>query len=269
MSPEINIIYGPPGTGKTTYLLNLLNELFDKGYTPDQIAYVSYTKKGTYEGRDRAVARFDVKEKDLPYFRTLHSIAFKAANVRRANMIGKYYYKVFSQKMGMRFTGYYTEEFRNDDDKYLFFDILYRNNHKAANRFLKGLNIHKLNFVRKNYKRFRDHFNLKDFTDLIEIFIDKGQPLPVKIAVIDEAQDLTSLQWQMIWTAFADCEKIYTGNKSLSDHFARVSGLHPVYDFIYFTQNFVGEFKFVLVKDPVGPGGNLKSVNSINSVFQK
>jgi DNA replication protein DnaC len=42
-------IYGPPGTGKTTYLMSLIMEDL-KTIKPNRIAFVSYTKQGTYEG---------------------------------------------------------------------------------------------------------------------------------------------------------------------------------------------------------------------------
>ncbi|NIU83361.1 MAG: UvrD-helicase domain-containing protein [Candidatus Thorarchaeota archaeon] len=205
---SINLIYGPPGTGKTTYLLNLLEDLL-KRYGPDEIAYVSYTRKGSYEGRDRALERFNYAEEDFPYFRTLHSIAFRELRMSRASMISRAYYKSFSEKMGMKFTGFYTEDFRNDDDRYLFFDILHRNNPKAAKRFLYDMDTEKLRFVQHNYTRFKKHMNIFDFTDLLENYVKEGKSLPVKVAIIDEAQDLTSLQWKMIWKAFCECEDIF------------------------------------------------------------
>lgn len=205
---SINLIYGPPGTGKTTYLLELLKGLLKK-YKPVEIAYVSYTKKGSYEGRDRALKKFNYNERDFPYFRTLHSIAFRQLNISRMNMINKSYYKTFSDKMGMKFTGFYTEEFKNDDDKYLFFDILHRNNSKAASKYLYDMDTYKLRFIRHNYDRFKKHMNIYDYTDLLEKYITEGRTLPVKIAIIDEAQDLTTLQWKMIWKAFSGCEDIF------------------------------------------------------------
>lgn len=205
---KINLIYGPPGTGKTTHLLTLLERLLEK-YSPDEIAFVSFTKKGSYEGRDRAIERFGLSEKDLPFFRTLHSLAFRACGTARHNMMTPKYYRDFSKRMGMHFSGYYTEDFRSDDDKYLFFDILYRNNPKACGRFLQDMDMQKLHFIRHNYRRFREHFNLMDYTDLLEHFISEKLSLPVRVAIIDEAQDLTTLQWQFVWSAFSRAEAVY------------------------------------------------------------
>ena len=205
---DVKIIFGPPGTGKTTHLLNILEKEL-KENNPAEIAYVSFTKEGAYQGRNRALEKFNYNEDDFPYFRTLHSIAFRELKMKRAQMIDKKDYKLFSDKMGMRFTGYYTEDFRHNDDLYLFFNILNRNNPKIAENYLYLLNIDKLRFVYSNYKKFKDYYKIYDFTDIIENFNERNKALPVKIAIIDEAQDLTTLQWQMIWVAFRKCRTVY------------------------------------------------------------
>ena len=207
---KINMILGPPGTGKTTTLLNILeSELMH--VDPERIAYVSYTRKGAYEGRDRARDKMDLKITQLPYFRTLHSIAYRQQGITQGGMLedNKDLIKKFSEKLGMKFSGYYTEDFTHNDDRYLFFDFLHRNNPKTAASYLFDLNVDLLKWVRNNYRRFKTTVNMPDYTDLIENFCKDNEPLPVDVAIIDEAQDLTTLQWQMIWIAFRNCKRVY------------------------------------------------------------
>jgi len=205
---KTNIIFGSPGTGKTTRLLEILDGLL-KDYSPNEIAYVSYTKEGALQGKRRAMHRFSHKSKDLPYFATLHSLAFKSLNLKVTDVINRRNYRKFSEKMGMNFTGYYTEDLRNDNDKYLFFDTLYRNNKRMAISHMDELDIQTLKFVRENYLAYRKTNHIIDYTDMIENFNKEGKAIPVKIAIIDEAQDLTTLQWRMVWTAFKNCDRIF------------------------------------------------------------
>ena len=205
---EQNIILGPPGTGKTTELLRILDKFLIK-YKPDEIAYVSFTREGAYQGRDRAIQQFNYTAKEFPYFKTLHSIAFAEGGFSRNQVIQKRHYKQFGDAIGMNFSGYYTQEMFNNDDRYLFYLDVHKNNHRVAAQYLNDLNITILRYIHDQFKRFKTQMNLVNFTDMIELYINKNKPLPVKVAIIDEAQDLTSLQWKMILVAFRNCDEIY------------------------------------------------------------
>lgn len=202
------MIFGAPGCGKTTYLIEVLKELLQT-IPPDKVAFVSFTKKGSYEGRNRAMEVFGYKEKDFPFFRTLHSIAFRDLGVTRNDMISKKNYKEFSQAMGMNFLGYYTEDLVNNDDKYLFYCALMKNNPSAAKAMEWDVDYRKAQNVSVNYTRYKKERHILDFDDLIMEFIRRDKPLPVTVAIIDEAQDLTTLQWKFCEVAFRDCEKVY------------------------------------------------------------
>ena len=206
---EVRVIYGPPGTGKTTRLLELLDKELSSGVKADRIAFVSFTQEGANQGRDRALAKFGGAREDFPYFRTLHSIAFRAMGINRSMVMSGARFKDFSRQMGMRFLGYYTDDMKHNDDRYLFFDELYRNNRNAALPFLDELDVDTLKFVRMNYRKYKDFFTLYDYTDMIEAFVQAKQALPVDVAFIDEAQDLTTLQWLMVWVAVRKCRRVY------------------------------------------------------------
>ena len=205
---NVNTIFGGPGCGKTTYLITLLEKLL-KTCNPDEIALVSFTKKGCYEGRDRAMKKFGFGENDFPYFRTIHSLCFRAAGLNRGAMIAKKHYKDFSNALGMSFLGYYTEDLINNDDKYLQQLSLEINNPDRAELTNEELDQRKLKYVRENYSRFKTESGVVDFDDLLVNYLGGGTALPVKVAIIDEAQDLTSAQWAFCFKAFQHCEQVY------------------------------------------------------------
>ena len=76
------IVLGPPGTGKTTTLLKKVDSYL-KNTDPDKIGYFAFTQKAAHEARDRAIKQFNLTEDDLPYFRTLHSLAFRKLGLKK------------------------------------------------------------------------------------------------------------------------------------------------------------------------------------------
>ena len=282
---NIKTIFGAPGCGKTTRLMEILeNEL--KRTAPDKIAFVSFTRKGTYEGVERARKLFGYEEKDLPYFRTLHSIAFRTCGFSVYDMISRKDYKAFSKAMGMNFVGYYNQEFTNADDRYLFIHFLKRNNPKVVDNYTNDMSARLLREVEHNYIRYKSFSKTHDFEDLIERFIAMGEPLPVKIAIIDEAQDLTTLQWQMTEIAFKDCDRIYiAGDDDQAiyewsgadiNYFLNIKGEREILDKSYrlqknileLAQRISGMIKQRVEKkfEPINDEGDIKFYNSLNEL---
>ena len=205
---NIEVIFGAPGCGKTHYLMSVLDGLF-KAYEPEEVAFVSFTRKGSYEGRDRAVEKFEKPASAFKYFKTLHAIAFEKLGMTNPEIMTRMNYREFSKAMGMSFLGYYTEDLTNRDDKYLNHISLEKNNPALAVKSGGDLDLRKLKYVRANYERYKFEKGLKDYDDLMEECNKMGDALPVKVAIIDEAQDLTSMQWDFCYNSFKDCEMVY------------------------------------------------------------
>ena len=207
---ETNIIFGAPGCGKTKRLMDILEDEL-KTTAPERIAYVSFTKKGAEEGLSRAREKFSHPKTAYRYFRTIHSICFQELKLRRGDMLGKRDYKEFSKAMGMQFVGHYTEEFFHSDDRYLHLHILKKNNELMYNKFLETMSVNEFNlkFVTKNYERYKTHIRKYDFTDLLTMVIHKKIQLSADVAIIDEAQDLTTLQWKACEMLFANVKRLY------------------------------------------------------------
>ena len=92
------IVLGPPGTGKTETLLGKVEDHLKKT-DPNKIGFFAFTQKAAYEARDRAMKKFDYTEDDLPYFRTLHSLAFRRLGIKKENVMQKRHYQDFGKKI--------------------------------------------------------------------------------------------------------------------------------------------------------------------------
>jgi hypothetical protein len=85
--PKIPIhrITGRAGTGKTTYLLNEIEKLLEAGVHPKSIALVTFTNAGADVFRERAINKFNFRNSDTLFFKTLHKICWNLGGFSNDN----------------------------------------------------------------------------------------------------------------------------------------------------------------------------------------
>lgn len=211
-----HIILGPPGTGKTTYLLNVVSQHLEY-MGPDKIAFLSFTKKATREAAERAASKFNLT--NLPYFRTIHSLCYRAIGFNRSQMMTKHNWKDIEDLLKIEFTGNYQyEEFIQQQgatkgDKLVFLDAFARTTQKTLRQSIEYFNadvsLLELEQFSDTLRRYKDDTCITDYTGVLEEYVRAGTPLPVRIGIIDEAQDLTKLQWLAVSKALRYCEHVY------------------------------------------------------------
>jgi len=218
------IVLGGPGAGKTENLIGRMELMLENGVDPERIAFVSFTNEAVDEARRRACERFQLEPEDLPHFRTLHSLSFRALGMKRNEVIDEGHLKEFGQLVGELLEGDHRNplelgndgpirSFRRNADPMLTLD-------HYARATLKGLKTawedHGGQIGWFRLKRFSDAYNffkqdhgLYDFTDMLSRYVaEPTSPLNVDHAIVDEAQDLTQLQWQVATKAFANAESL-------------------------------------------------------------
>ena len=94
------IVLGPPGTGKTWTLLNKVEDYL-KNTDPDKVGYFAFTKKAANEAKSRAMDKFNLSEDDLPYFRTLHSLAFRRLGINKNNVMQSRHYEDLGRQINV------------------------------------------------------------------------------------------------------------------------------------------------------------------------
>ena len=210
MSDQHETILGPPGTGKTQANSNKIRECIEQGVAPDQIACVSFTRKAAQESRERVCGDWGLDEKDLPYFQTLHSMAYHAGGCSRTDVMGPKDLKIIGDATGIVFGSKSSAAETDFDtlgisqgDRYMHQYHLARSTQIPLEEVyrLEGdydVNFSQLSRLVDAYEDYKKAYQKIDFTDMIEGFVASGVCPKIEALFVDEAQDLSTLQWSMV-----------------------------------------------------------------------
>jgi len=89
IKPEVIKTFGRAGTGKTTYLLKQLEKQLSNGVHPVEVGMISHTNAAVDVFKARAIKQGNYKEKDFPYFRTLHSLCYQLIGLKEYNHVDR------------------------------------------------------------------------------------------------------------------------------------------------------------------------------------
>ena len=210
-------IYGPPGTGKTFRLIRRVNAYVRTGTPYHKIGYFAFTKKAAIEARKR----IGVDEKEVPYFQTLHAFCFHLLDLSEDSIMQPHHYEDLGKMLNVRVS--FNDKYNDEQTHFLtcnnpYFQMI----GKAINKDISieeefNLNEHDrkdidpdiLRHIYINLQEYKNKNHLLDFNDLIKLVIKSNKIPKLKAIFIDEAQDLSPLQWQLYDRLKENCEDMY------------------------------------------------------------
>jgi len=190
------VVLGSPGTGKTSNLIKRIEEEIESGTSKDRIHVVSHTRVAANEIKDRAGAHGINAS-------TIHSMAYRFGEFIKEQVVYGKELKDFSEKLGIPMKGFVDATFDALEvgDEYIAimnvanntmlpYEQVYKNSHRPGN-------YNEFKYFYENYEHWKRVNGFIDFNDMIKVGKYVGED-PIEILFIDEAQDLSKLQWAFL-----------------------------------------------------------------------
>jgi superfamily I DNA/RNA helicase len=201
----------------------MVDKALEDGIHPNEIAFLAFTRKAANEAKERASVRFNLDPKtDLTYFRTLHSLALAQTSIKFENIMSEQHYKELSNSIGIVLNGTRSTDLYDDlptasskKDPILGLINLARlkkvSLREEYNKSSVDIPWNTVDYVNRAFSDYKRNMGLYDFTDMLEMFIaesDKCCP-KFKLTFLDEAQDLSALQWDIAHILDKNSERMY------------------------------------------------------------
>lgn len=241
--PKTIAIVGPPGTGKTSAAMTVTKDCLKRGAASSEIAYLTFTKAAADEGKSRVLTDevgFGLVEEDFPFFRTIHSLAYRGlmqSRKEKPKLVSQAHMRKFSQLTG--FDGTFVvkgwedladayqrldnggrSEWDQCLDAYAYSRISARTQDElqaashtiARGAFRNGSYLEEdvyRAFVSK-YEEFKRKDGLIDYTDMLAFaYLEMGPLDDVKHVIVDEVQDCAPILYGIVYRLFENAETIW------------------------------------------------------------
>ncbi len=222
MIANSTLILGPPGCGKTYTLIQKVKDKLEEGTHPSRIGVVSFTTKAIGEFIDRACVEFNLVKDDFPHFRTLHATGYHGLGLQKSDVMGRKAYKALGEVLGLDFFGADRTSIHDgvsipsiggSGAKYL--QLIMRATYREETleyeyNYEEDYSLHyeKLVQVSEQMDEYKASNMAVDFSDMIKNYVSIVQPPYLDLLIVDEAQDLTPLQWTMVEKMAKNAEEV-------------------------------------------------------------
>lgn len=187
---KVKVLLSQAGSGKTRALMTEIeNEL--KTRRSEEIAFVTYTKKGVEEGVRRACNAMNLAPDDLPYFCTLHALTFRALGYKRDQVFNRIQQNKFNKKYGYNLnvcevSSRYNVHPTKDTEYFNIYEAIRSGSITSEQYASSEIDMEYLHHFAHDYEEFKAQECLTDFTDCLIHYVQNGVTLPVKVAMVDE-----------------------------------------------------------------------------------
>jgi superfamily I DNA/RNA helicase len=217
---KITKVYGPPGTGKTTWLIKRLEKEIAAGVPVSRIAYLTHTRAAS----EVVAARSKGTKDEHRWFRTIHSACCRRFELSKENIVDATDHRAFTKKTGLRiiserdddgveFGGWYVTD--NFGPVLRAYDYS-RATGKTMAEVVRDMPAHpslnqgRREFFLEKWEAFKTENSLFDFADMLTRYLASGiGPMPCDDVFLDEAQDLSDLQWKVFWKLAGDAKNVF------------------------------------------------------------
>lgn len=195
----------------------MLDDELGSGVQPDRIGYVSFTKRAAQEAIERSCAKFGLEREELRYFRTLHSMCFNALGLSNGDVFEGNKLLEFGDWIGVELSRRAT----SDDglltaftlgDRAMFMENLarvqcipLRQQYERDHDGLPWKLVERVGWALAEYKK---NHQLVDYTDMLDRFAQTEWSPNLEVLFVDEAQDLSLLQWRVVSKLARGCRRV-------------------------------------------------------------
>ena len=223
-------VYGPPGTGKTHHLIEEVKRYLLR-YYPDEVGFFSYTRAAAGEAKRRAILAVECDPKELQWFGTLHSCAFRLLGLDRDEVMTDRKFYEFCKEIGIEAEEPRDEMIEKIEYYYDYFDFL---NTKAEGNKILGIynyarekmvsyqdaynslaylegeipDLLTFKYVIEKYEQYKHSQGLLDFVDFMERCIKENLSPDLKVVILDEAQDCSKLEFTFFKMIAANADEV-------------------------------------------------------------
>ena len=221
----IHKVLGCAGAGKTNFLLNTLDIFMEHNVRPEEIGFISYTRRAVGVAVERAVKMFpQYSRKSLVYFKTMHSLAYRVTGASKEQMLTYDVLRTFGDRYGYEFSNSGWQRRKcvvrmSEDDKILSAYLRGKENNASPEEMYQQYGggysfTFFADFVAK-YEQYKKVNGYIDFSDLLINAKKQGVFPHFKVLILDEAQDFTPIQWKLAEMLSNNSQETYIAGDDL------------------------------------------------------